>query len=152
MTLDSRAWLPHLGLVEALGYGRSNIIRLTQPTPPRPLDGTYGLDARCIAVEENPTMPLQPEKLPTMPLSELVQELHKREDSLDHLMAKAEIIRRQTQAQLDACAAQERACASQERNARYMLWSATAAAVSAFAAAVAVGIAVYTFLNAIVVE
>jgi hypothetical protein len=97
-------------------------------------------------------MPLQPEKLPTMPLSELVQELHKREDSLDHLMAKAEIIRRQTQAQLDACAAQERACASQERNARYMLWSATAAAVSAFAAAVAVGIAVYTFLNAIVVE
>jgi hypothetical protein len=51
-------------------------------------------------------MPLQPEKLPTMPLSELVQELHKREDSLDHLMmAKAEIIRRQTQAQLDACAA-----------------------------------------------
>ena len=57
--------------------------------------------------------------LPTMPLSELVQELHKREDSLDHLMAKAEITRRQTQAQLDACAAQERACASQERNARY---------------------------------
>ena len=35
-------------------------------------------------------MPLQPEKLPTMPLSELVQELHKREDSLDHLMAKAD--------------------------------------------------------------
>jgi hypothetical protein len=64
-----------------------------------------GRDARCIALEEKPTMPLQPEKLLTMPLSELVQELHKREDSLDHLMAKAEIIRRQTQAQLDACAA-----------------------------------------------
>ena len=43
-------------------------------------------------------------------------------------------------------------CASQERNARYTLSSAIAAAVSAFAAAVAVGIAVYTFLNAIVVE
>jgi hypothetical protein len=26
-------------------------------------------------------MPLQPEKLPTMPLSELVKELHKREES-----------------------------------------------------------------------
>jgi hypothetical protein len=119
---------------------------------PRQLGGIYGLNARCIAVEEKPTMPLQPEKLPTTPLSELVQELRKREDSLDHLMANAEITRRQTQAQLDACAAQERACASQERNARYTLWSAIAAAVSAFAAAVAVGIAVYTFLNAIVVE
>jgi hypothetical protein len=39
-------------------------------------------------------MPLQPEKLPTIPLSELVQELNKREDSLNHLMAKAELIRR----------------------------------------------------------
>jgi hypothetical protein len=114
--------------------------------------GLNWLDACCIAVEENLAMPLQPEKLPTMPLSELVQKLHKREDSLDHLMAKAELIRRQTQAQLDVCAAQERACASQERNARYTLSSAIAAAVSAFAAAVAVGIAVYTFLNAIVVE
>ena len=54
----------------------------------------------------------------TMLLGELVQELHKREDSLDHLMAKAEIIRRQTQAQLDACEAQKRACTSLEKNAR----------------------------------
>src|SRR3954464_2734578 len=96
-------------------------------------------------------MPLQPEKLPTMPLSELVQELHKREDSLDHLMAKAEIIRRQTQAQLDAREAQKRACASQEKNARYMLWSVIVAAVSAFAAAVAGGIAVYSLLSTLVV-
>ena len=41
-------------------------------------------------------MPLQPDKLPTMTLLELAQELHKREDSDDHLMAKAEILRRQT--------------------------------------------------------
>ena len=34
-----------------------------------------------------------------------MQELHKRERHVDHLMAKAEITRRQTQAQLDACAA-----------------------------------------------
>jgi hypothetical protein len=96
-------------------------------------------------------MPLQPEKLPTMPLGELVQELHKREDSLDHLMAKAEVLRRQTQAQLDACAAQERACASQERSARYMLWAVIVTAVSAFAAAVAGGIAVYSLLSTLVV-
>ena len=66
-------------------------------------------------------------------------------------MAKAEILRRQTQAQLDACASQERACAAQERNASYMLWSAIASAASAFAVAVATVIAVYTFL-ALVVE
>lgn len=101
---------------------------------------------------EKPAMPLSPEQLPAMTLVELAQELHKREDSLDHLMAKAEVQRRQSQAQLDACVAQERACATQERNARYMLWSAIASAVSAFAAAVATGVVVYTFLGALVVE
>ena len=101
---------------------------------------------------EKPAMPLSPEQLPAMTLVELAQELHKREDSLDHLMAKAEVQRRQTQAQLDACVAQERACATQERNARYMLWSAIASAVSAFAAAMATGVVVYTFLGALVVE
>ena len=101
---------------------------------------------------EKPAMPLSPEQLSAMTLVELAQELHKREDSLDHLMAKAEVQRRQTQAQLDACVAQERACATQERNARYMLWSAIASAVSAFAAAVATGVVVYTFLGALVVE
>jgi len=96
-------------------------------------------------------MPLQPDTLPTMLLGELVQELHKREDSLDHLMAKAEIIRRQTQAQLDACEAQKRACTSLEKNARYMLWAVIVAAVSAFAAAVAGGVAVYSLLSTLVV-
>ena len=97
-------------------------------------------------------MPLQPDILPTMLLGELVQELHKREDSLDHLMAKAEIIRRQTQAQLDACEAQKRACTSLEKNARYMLWAVIVAAVSAFAAAVAGGgVAVYSLLSTLVV-
>ena len=87
-----------------------------------------------------------------MLLGELVQELHKREDSLDHLMAKAEIIRRQTQAQLDACEAQKRACTSLEKNARYMLWAVIVAAVSAFAAAVAGGgVAVYSLLSTLVV-
>ena len=37
-----------------------------------------------------------------MSLDELAQEMNKREDSLDHLTAKAEITRRQTAAQLDA--------------------------------------------------
>jgi hypothetical protein len=88
-------------------------------------------------------MPLQPDKLPTMTLLELAQELHKREDSDDHLMAKPEILRRQTQAQLDACAAQE-------RSARYMLWCAIAATVTALAAAVAASIVIY-FLSTLVV-
>ena len=35
-----------------------------------------------------------------MSLNELAQEMYKREDSLDHLTAKAEITRRQTEAQL----------------------------------------------------
>ena len=96
-------------------------------------------------------MSLQPEKLPAMSLGELTQAMWGREGDLDYLMAKAEIIRRQTQALLDACAAQERACASQEKSARFMLWSVIVAAVSAFAAAVAGGIAVYSLLSTLVV-
>jgi hypothetical protein len=37
-----------------------------------------------------------------MSLNELAQEMWKRADSLDHLTAKAEMMRRQTVAQLDA--------------------------------------------------
>jgi len=51
-----------------------------------------------------------------MSLDELAQEMNKREDSLDHLTAKAEITRRQTAAQLDATRATT-------RNANYMLAS-----------------------------
>ena len=63
-----------------------------------------------------------------MSLAELAQELNKREDSLDHLTAKAEITRRQTEAQLDATRATK-------RNANYMLASVIVAALSATAAA-----------------
>lgn len=96
-------------------------------------------------------MPLSKEPA-DMTLPELAQAMWGKEGNLDYQMAKAEILRRQTQAQLDACAAQERACAAQEKNASYMLWSAIASAISAFAAAVATGIVVFTFLNALVVE
>jgi hypothetical protein len=84
-------------------------------------------------------------------LAELTQATWGREGNLDYQMAKAEILRRQTQAQLDACTAQERACMSQERDARYMFWSAIAAAVSALAAAVAAGIALYSFFSTLVI-
>jgi hypothetical protein len=59
-----------------------------------------------------------------MTLDELAQEKWKREDNLDHLQAKVEVLRRESQSQLNARV-------SQKRNARYMLWSAIAAAVSA---------------------
>ena len=97
-------------------------------------------------------MPLKPEQLPLMTLSELTQAMSGREGDRDYLMAKAEMLRRQTQAQLDACAAQQRACASLERNASFMLYCAIASAVSAFAIAVAMGIAFYTFFGLLIVE
>jgi hypothetical protein len=83
---------------------------------------------------------------PEMTLGELTQAMSGREGDRV-LMAKAEMLRRQTQAQLDACAAQQRACASLERNASFMLYCAIASAVSAFAIAVAMGIALYTFFS-----
>ena len=46
-------------------------------------------------------------------LAELAQEMCKREDLLDHLTAKAEVLRRQTEAQLEATYATT-------RNANYM--------------------------------
>jgi hypothetical protein len=64
-----------------------------------------------------------------MTFAELAQEMNKREDSLDHLTAKAEIMRRQTEAQIDATRATT-------RNANYMLASVIVAALSALAAAV----------------
>ena len=97
-------------------------------------------------------MPLKPEHLPHVTLGELTQAMSGREGDRDNLMAKAEMLRRQTQAQLDACAAQQRACASLERNASFMLYCAIASAVSAFAIAVAMGIALYTFFSSLIVE
>jgi hypothetical protein len=83
-------------------------------------------------------------------LEELAQDMCFRADSLPHLTARAEITRRQTKAQLDACAAQisaataERDAAqaavatahSTEKNATYMLWSVIIATISAIASAV----------------
>jgi|RhiMetdeSRZDD1v2_1073273.scaffolds.fasta_scaffold2294920_2 hypothetical protein len=79
--------------------------------------------ARTECVSACASMPLS--KAPAdMTLDELAQEKWKREDNLDHLQAKAEVLRRESQSQLNAWV-------SQKRNARYMLWSAIAAAVSA---------------------
>ena len=97
-------------------------------------------------------MQLKPEQLPRMTLGELTQAMSGREGDGDYPMAKAEMLRRQTQAQLDACAAQQRACASLERNASFMLCCAIASAFSAFAIAVAMGIALYTFFSSLIVE
>lgn len=69
-----------------------------------------------------------------MSLAELAQEMCKREDSLDHLTAKAEVLRRQTEAQLEATHATT-------RNANYMLASVIIAAISAIASAVTAYIA-----------
>ena len=96
-------------------------------------------------------MPLKSEELPLMTLGELTQAMSGQEGDRV-LMAKAEMLRRQTQAQLDACAVQQRACASLERNASFMLYCAIASAVSAFAIAAAMGIALYTFFSSLIVE
>jgi len=74
-----------------------------------------------------------------MSLDELAQEMNKREDSLDHLTAKAEITRRQTAAQLDATRATV-------RNARYMLASVIVAAIAAVASAAS---AYFAYLSSI---
>src|SRR5437879_2839353 len=71
-------------------------------------------------------------------------------DSINYNRGMAEIVRRQTQSQLDACAAQVRAAeaevkaaeaatqgtAAAEKNAKYMLASVIVAAVAAIASAV----------------
>lgn len=85
-----------------------------------------------------------------MTLEELAQQRNFRADSSPHLAANAEIIRRQTAAQLGAAGAQIEAANAEKRaadaavnsagatrlNAKYMLWSVIAAAVSAGASAI----------------
>jgi hypothetical protein len=85
-----------------------------------------------------------------MTLEELAQQMNFRADSLPHLAANAEIIRRQTEAQLGAATAQIEAAHAEKRaadaavdsaaatrlNAKYMLWSVIAAAISAGASAI----------------
>jgi len=82
-----------------------------------------------------------------MTLDALAAKLIYHPDHSHHIAARAEITRRQTQAQLDACAAQIAAAKAEEkaaiaavdnaaasnRNANYMLCAAIAAAVSAIA-------------------
>ena len=93
-----------------------------------------------------------------MDLDELAQQMNLRPDSLAHLAAHAEFIRRQTEAQLEAARAQVIAAKAEERvatasieaadatkkNAKYMLASVIVAAISALASAVA---ACYSYWN-----
>jgi hypothetical protein len=91
-----------------------------------------------------------------MDLDELAQQMHLRPDSMSHLAAHAEFIRRQTDAQLEAARAQIVAARAEEmaakasiatadatkKNARYLLAAVIAAAISALASAMA---ACYTY-------
>jgi hypothetical protein len=93
-----------------------------------------------------------------MNLDELAQQMHLRPDSLAHLAAHAEFIRRQTEAQLEAAHATIIAARAEEmaakasiatadatkRNARYLLAAVIAATISALASAVA---ACYSYWN-----
>jgi hypothetical protein len=86
-----------------------------------------------------------------MDLDKLAQQMHLRPDSMAHLAAHAEFIRRQTEAQLEAAHAQIVAARAEEmaakasiatadatkKNARYLLASVIVAAISALASAVA---------------
>jgi hypothetical protein len=65
-------------------------------------------------------MPIEENALDPMTDKELRREMFKREDSLDHLMAKAEVMRRTVLAQL--------------RTATYTLYAALAAAAAALIA------------------
>jgi hypothetical protein len=93
-----------------------------------------------------------------MDLDELAQQMHLRPDSLAHLAAQAEFIRRQTEAQLEAAHATIIAARAEEmaakasiatadatkKNARYLLAAVIVAAISALASAVA---ASYSYWN-----
>jgi len=93
-----------------------------------------------------------------MDLDELAQQMNLRPDSLAHLAAHAEFIRRQTEAQLEVAKAQVIAAKAEEhvarasieaadatkKNAKYMLASVIVAAISALASAVA---ACYSYWN-----
>ena len=86
-----------------------------------------------------------------MDLDKLAQQMHLGPDSMAHLAAHAEFIRRQTEAQLEAAHAQIVAARAEEmavkasiatadatkKNARYLLASVIVAAISALASAVA---------------
>jgi hypothetical protein len=86
--------------------------------------------------------------------------MHLRPDSIAHLAAHAEFIRRQTEAQLEAAQAQVIAAHAEERaakasietadatkkNAKYMLACVIVAAISALASAVS---AYYSYWNAV---
>jgi septal ring factor EnvC (AmiA/AmiB activator) len=78
-------------------------------------------------------VPKQPEE---MTLEELAQEMRKRVDSLDHLTAKAEMLRRQVVSSMEATSAQKAAADAATNNAHYMLWSVIVAALAAVASAI----------------
>jgi hypothetical protein len=72
-----------------------------------------------------------------MTLHELSQEMYKREETLPHLTAKAELLRRTTEAQLKASAAEIQSAQAATKTATYTLWAAIAAAASAVISLVA---------------
>jgi hypothetical protein len=79
-------------------------------------------------------------------LEELAVDLYKKEDSLDHLMAKAEMLRRTTVAQLDAAKATVETAAFTKRSAKYMLASVIVALLAAFVSAASAYIAYLSIL------
>jgi hypothetical protein len=95
-----------------------------------------------------------------MSLDELADSMNFREDSLLHLQAKAELLRRQMLAQYEAIEAQKSAAQAEakaaeasvlsaeaaHRNAQYMLWSVIVAAISASASALS---AYFAYLSAV---
>jgi hypothetical protein len=71
-------------------------------------------------------------------LDELATEMYTKVDSLPHLMAKAEITRRVTEAQLEAAGATVETATFTKRNANYMLASVVVALIAAFGSAASV--------------
>jgi hypothetical protein len=68
-------------------------------------------------------------------LDELAVEMYTRADSLPHLMSKAEITRRITEAQLEATGATVETATFTKRNANYMLASVVVALIAGFGSA-----------------
>jgi hypothetical protein len=79
-------------------------------------------------------------------LDELAVDMYTREDALPHLMAKAEVTRRLTVAQLDAAKATIETANFTKQNAQYMLASVIVALLSALAAATSAYFAYLTTL------
>jgi len=97
-----------------------------------------------------PAMTTKGRKMPDDPtemsLHALTQEMRKREDSLEHLTAKAELLRRQMLAQLEANVAQKAAAEAQveaARIGRVNAWLMFASVIVALTVAIASAFSAY---------